>query len=177
MALLIRTDSKPEALAPAVRAAVRSIDPDLAVSALRPFREVFWNSIASRTMALTWMAVFALMALILAAIGIYGVVTGAVARRTREFGIRMALGADGQDLLRMAVRQGMVPVLAGVGIGLAGATALTRLLESKMPGITAVDAPVFAAAAAVLILVALAASYVPARRAVRLDPMAALRSE
>ena len=177
MTLVVRGDTHPEALAGPVRAVIRAIDPDQPVAAIRTFRDVYWGSLAPRGMALVWMGIFAALALILAATGIYGVVAASVARRTREFGIRMALGAGRPDLLRMALRQAMMPVLTGVALGLAGAAALTSLLEGLIYGITAQDLPTFACAAVLLMLIALAASYIPARRAVALDPVAALRRE
>lgn len=146
MTLLVSTESNPEALAATLRAAVRSIDPEQPVASIRTFRDVYWGSLAPRSMAV-WMGIFAALALILAALGIYGVVSASVARRTKEFGIRVALGADGPALLKMAVRQGMMPVVLGIAIGLAGAAALTRLLENQMYGITARDLPTFLGAA------------------------------
>lgn len=177
MTLLVRADSNPEALAASVRAAVRSLDPDQPVASIRTFRDVYWGSLAPRGIALVWMGIFAALVLILAAVGIYGVVAGSVARRTREFGVRVALGADRPALLKMAVRQGMMPVILGIVIGLVGAAAFTQVLESQMYGITVRDLPAFASAVVLLLLIALAACYIPARRAVALDPVSALRCE
>ena len=114
---------------------------------------------------------------ILAGVGIYGVTAASVARRTRELGIRVALGADGRALLRMVLRQGITPVVWGIGIGLAGAAALTHLLASQLYGITGKDLPSFGGASLLLLVVAVAACYLPARRAVTADPVTALRCE
>jgi putative ABC transport system permease protein len=120
---------------------------------------------------------FGLLALALAAIGIYGVMAYSVSQRTREIGIRMALGAQARDVLSLVVRQGMVLALAGLGLGLAGAVVLTRLMSSVLVGVSATDAATFIIVSLLLALVVFVACYIPARRATRVDPMAALRRE
>jgi putative ABC transport system permease protein len=121
------------------------------------------------------LAIFAVTALVMAAVGIYGVLAYAVSRRTQEIGIRMALGAQTRDVFRLIGREGLVLVLMGIGIGLAGALSLTRLMSSLLFGVSSTDATTFAAVPAVLAAVALLACYLPARRAARVDPTVALR--
>jgi putative ABC transport system permease protein len=176
-ALLVRTAGDPARLAGSVRAAIREIDPALAVFGLEPFTETVSRSVSERRFTMLVLGLLAAVALALAAIGIHGVLSCIVAERTREIGIRLALGAEPQRVRRLVVSQAMV--LAGIGtiVGLAAAFALTRSMARLLFDVTATDPATFAAIPAVLVLVALAASYVPVRRATRVDPMVALRAE
>jgi predicted permease len=178
MTLVVRTDSEdPSGLAASLRSAVQQVDSDIPLSDVRTMNQVVAASVAQRRFNMMLLGVFAALALVLSAVGIFGVVNYSVTQRTHEIGIRMALGAQGRDVLRMVVGQGMRPVLVGVGIGLAAAFALTRVMSSLLYGVSATDPLTFFAVALVLAAVALLACYVPARRAMRVDPMVALRYE
>jgi putative ABC transport system permease protein len=177
MTLLLRGDVNPLGLTGAVRRAVFTIDKDLPISDVEPLDEVLSDSVAGRRFSVLLLALFAAGALALAAVGIYGVISYSVTQRTCEFGIRVALGAQPGDVLGLVLRQSMLLVALGTAIGLAAAFALTRLLATLLFGVSATDLPTFAAVSLVLMGVALAASFIPARRATRTDPMIALRSE
>ena len=177
MILMVRTDSNPTALASAIRKEVWAIDKDVPVADVQTLAQVISESLATRRSTMLLLAAFAGLALLLGSIGIYGVVTYAVSQRTHEIGIRIALGAQMSDVLRLVIRNGMVLVLAGVGIGLAGAFALTRLMSTLLFEVRSTDALTFAIVSALLIAVALLACYLPARRATRVDPLVALRYE
>ena len=177
LSLAVRTTVEPESLAGAVRGAVLALDKNQPVYDVRTMDDVRSASVAGRRMVVILFGVFAVLALLLAAIGIYGVLSYAVAQRTHEIGIRVALGARRMDVLRLVVGQGMRLVMLGVGLGVAGAFAVTRLLESLLFGVSATDPATFAGVAAILSAVALLACYIPARRATRVDPMVALRYE
>jgi predicted permease len=175
MALVIKTQLDPVTIVPQVRAAVQGIDAEQAISDVRTLDQWVSQSLQTRRTPTTLLAVFGAVALVLAAIGIYGVLAFAVAQRVREFGIRHALGADSASILALVLSQGLRTAGLGVVIGIAGSLALTRYVQSLLYGVTRYDPLVFAAVATALLAVAAAACYIPARRATRVDPMVALR--
>jgi len=175
--LAIRVDGDPMALAESVRKAVWAVDPLQPVANLRPLQTLLDEEVAARSVQSSLLAGFAALALVLASLGIYGVLSYTVAQRRREIGIRMALGAPAGEVVRMVVRQGLVLWAIGIAIGLAAALALTRALSSLLYGISATDPATFAAGAAALGLVAAVASWLPARQAARVDPMITLKAD
>jgi putative ABC transport system permease protein len=177
MTMVVRTQSDPATMARAVERQIWKVDPQLPVTKVETMKEVAADSFAARRFNMSLLSIFAVLALVLAAVGIYGVMSYAVTQRTQEIGIRMALGARTIDVLRLIIRNGMTLILIGVGIGLAGAVALTRLLTTLLFGVTPTDTLTFVAVSATLIIVALLACYLPARRATKVDPLVALRYE
>jgi predicted permease len=177
MDLVIRTAGDPTASAGAIREAVRGLDRNVPISRVQSMERIVATSIASRRFSTTMLVTFAAVALALAGIGIYGVISYAVSQRTFEIGLRMALGAQRMEVLRLMMAHGMRMAVLGLAIGLAGALAITRLLASLLVGVTTMDPVTFAVVIAVLLAVALLACYVPARRATTVDPMEALRTE
>ncbi|HJQ25183.1 MAG TPA: ABC transporter permease [Blastocatellia bacterium] len=177
MFLAVRTNGKPLALADSVRREVAALDKDLAVADLRSLDKAAGAALAGQRFTLLLVSLFAVTALILAAVGIYGVMAYLVAQRTHEIGIRMALGAQTGNVLQIVIGQGMRMALAGIITGLGAAVALTRLMASLLFGVAPTDLLTFVGIALLLVLVALLACYVPARRASRTDPMVALRYE
>ncbi len=175
--LVIRTQGDPLSLVGGVRKEVNALDPDQPIAAIRPMTEWVAMSAAGARYRTTLLGLFALLAMILAATGIYGVMSYSVAQRTQEIGVRMALGARPLDVLKLVVRQGMMLALIGVVVGLAGALALTRVMSSLLFGVTERDPITFVAVAALLIVVAFISCFVPAHRATRVDPLIALRCE
>jgi putative ABC transport system permease protein len=176
--LVVRTDAvDPASMSSALRGAVAEMDKEQLIWQTRTLDQIVSSSVARRRFNMTLLGLFASVALLLAALGLYGVMAYSVTRRTHEIGIRMALGARGWDVLRMVVGQGMRLALVGVGLGLVAAYAVTRVLASLLYGVTATDPLTFAGLAALLACVAFLASYLPARRATKVDPMVALRYE
>ncbi|MBC7929721.1 MAG: ABC transporter permease [Rubrivivax sp.] len=176
--LVIRTATgEPLSIVPAVREAIREIDPYQPLSNIRTMDEVLGRETAQRRTGMILLTAFAALALLLSALGIYGVLSYFVVQHTQELGVRMALGATARDVLKLVVGKGMSLALIGVAIGLAGAFALTRLMQSLLYGVNATDPLTFGAIALLLALVALLACLIPARRATRVDPMVALRYE
>ncbi|HEY0003633.1 MAG TPA: ABC transporter permease [Pyrinomonadaceae bacterium] len=177
MTLTIRTTTDPTSLVAAVRQQVKELDPEQPLINVWTMEEVISRAVWQPRLYAILFGVFAGVALILASVGIYGVMSYAVTQRTHEIGIRMALGAQARDVLKMVLGQGLVLVLIGVAVGLGGAFALTRLMASLLYGVSATDPATFSAIALLLIGVALLACYIPARRAMKVDPMVALRYE
>ena len=175
MALVVKTPLDPQTLVPQVRAAVRGIDPEQPIADVRTMDQWIARSLETRRTPMALLAIFGAVALVLSAIGIYGVLAFGVAQRVREFGIRQALGADRRMILSLVLTQGLKTAGVGIVLGLFASIALSRLLQSQLFGVGAHDPVVFAAVTALLFVVALAACYIPARRATRIDPMVALR--
>jgi predicted permease len=167
----------PESVFPSIRRTLRQLDSDMVVDGLRPMEQAVADSIAQQRFAMMLFAIFAGVALLLAGIGIYGVLSYIVGQRTREVGIRMALGAQKGDVVWAVLRDGAGMTLPGVGIGLVVALGLTRLMSALLFGVEPTDVITFASVALLLCVVALLACYLPARRAAKLDPMQALRSD
>jgi putative ABC transport system permease protein len=177
MALMIRTAGRPDAVAAAVRREVQALDPGQPVYSVRTLPAVMSEAVATPRFRTSLLGVFAALALALAVVGIYGVMSYAVTRRTHEFGIRMALGAQGKDVLKLVVGHGMALALAGVLLGLVASFALTRLMSGLLYGVTPTDPLTFACVSLLLVAVALAACLIPALRASKVDPLVALRYE
>jgi putative ABC transport system permease protein len=177
MSMVVRTDEDPERLGAAVTAAIRAVDPEQPVFSVMSMERVIENASAERRISMVLLLLFAGMALLLSALGIYGVMAYTTTQRRHEIGIRLALGAGTPDVLRLVVGQGMRLVLLGLGAGLLGAWVLSRALASQLYGITAQDPVTYASVALLLGTVALLATWVPARRATRVDPMISLRVE
>jgi putative ABC transport system permease protein len=177
MNLIVKSGVGVAALSAAIREVIAGIDKDQPISVTSTMNQLVSDSIATRRITLVLLGLFSGLALILAAIGIYGVISYSVAQRTHEIGIRSALGAQRGDLMQMILKQGIKSAAAGIGIGLAAALGLTRLMKSLLFGVGAMDPVTFISVAMLLLLVALAASYIPARRAMRVDPLVALKYE
>jgi predicted permease len=177
VAVVLRTEGDPTAVMESVRRAVEEVDSREVVYNVQTMDEVVSNSFAARRLSMILLGVFAALALVLACVGIYGVISYLVGQRTHEIGVRMALGAQRNDVLQMVIGYGAKMALIGVAIGIGAALGLTRLMANQLFGVSAHDPLTFAGVAMLLILVAVAACYIPARRAMRVDPVVALRHE
>jgi ABC-type antimicrobial peptide transport system permease subunit len=175
--IVIRTDGDPMAALPVLKRETKSIDPHLAVSQARTVENVFNESLARRRFSMTLIAIFAVSALVLAMVGLYGVIALSVSQRRREIGVRMALGARPSDVLRLMLSDGLRITAAGVAIGLAGAIAASRFLTSLLYDVSPTNATIYAVATGAIALVTLVATFIPARRATRVDPTSALRAD
>jgi ABC-type antimicrobial peptide transport system permease subunit len=177
MFLVVRTSSDAAGLSGAVIREIHDVDPNVAVYGIRTMQDLLYKSLARQRFASTMLGAFAAFALLLAAVGIYGVMSYLVTQSTRDIGVRVALGARPGNILGLVVRQGMVLAAIGILAGLLGAAALTRVMASLLFGVRATDAATFGAVTVMLTAVAFAAAVVPARRATRVDPIVALREE
>jgi putative ABC transport system permease protein len=177
LSMTVRVAGDPLALAPPIRREIEVLDPDVPMADIRLMDDYVAEAVASTRFTLTLISAFAAMALVLASIGLYGVISYSVRQRTREIGVRIAFGADESDIVRLVVGRGMVLGLAGVGAGIVAALASTRTVSSLLYGVSAIDPITFLGIPLVLVAVTAVASYVPARRAMRVDPVEALRDE
>ncbi|MBA3258132.1 MAG: FtsX-like permease family protein [Gemmatimonadales bacterium] len=177
MTLVVRTAGDPLSLAGAVRAEVRGIDAEQPVYEIQSMDQLLSTMVAQRRFSMTLLGSLAGLALLLGLVGVYGVTSYLVTQRTREVGLRLALGAEPGQLVRMVVRQGMSVAAVGIGIGLLGALAVARLMAGLLSGVGPTDIATLVTVTALLALATLLANYVPARRAARVDPLVALRSE
>jgi putative ABC transport system permease protein len=177
LSFVVRTDGDPARLMSHVRSLIRRVDANVGIDAMLPMEQLAASSLTRQRFYAVVMGVFAAIAAFLSAVGIYGVLAYAVGQRTREFGVRMALGARSRDVLAMVLRQGLRLTSIGIGIGLAGAMALARYVEGMLYGVTPLDPLTYVATIALFAVVASTASFLPARRATRIDPMTALRYE
>jgi putative ABC transport system permease protein len=177
MTLMVRTAADPDLLAGPLSKEMRALNKEVPVFSVQTMNKLIGGQLAADRMIAVLLSIFGSGALLLAAIGIYGVMAYSAAQRTREIGIRIALGAEQRDILRLILGQGMVLIVIGAGIGLALALAATRVLKSLLFGVSATDPLTFVSVVMVLVGVALLACYLPARRAMKVDPLVALRYE
>jgi putative ABC transport system permease protein len=177
MTLFLRTDGDPSQMTSAVRSEVMALDKDQPVAAIATGEELMASAVAQPQLRTLLLAIFAGVALVLAGFGVYGVMSNTVAQRTHEIGVRMALGAQQSSMLRLVVGNGMRLTLLGVSLGIGGALMLTRVMKGFLFQVTPTDPETFAAVVFFMVLVAFLASYIPARRAMRVDPVVALRYE
>jgi putative ABC transport system permease protein len=173
--LVVRTEGDPQGWVNAIRGQVPAIDPDQSVSDIRTMNEVIDASVGKRRLTMLLLVSFAGVALLLAVVGVYGVTAYSVAQRTQELGVRRALGAEGKDILRLVMKRGLGLATVGVALGASGAFALTRVMQGLLFNVSATDPAAYVVVAVLFVIVALAASYFPARRAVSVDPAVALR--
>lgn len=172
----MRTDADTQMVTSSAREILQELNPEVAPR-FETFSQIYSAALGSRKFNVVLVGFFGIMALLLAAIGVFGVMAYSVSRRTREIGVRVALGARSRDVLGMILGQGLRTILIGIAIGLAGSLLLTRTLQSMLFGVTATDPLTFAGVILILVMTALLACYLPARRAAKIDPMAALRYE
>jgi len=175
LSLVVRTAGKPAALAESVRAAIRAVDKDVSTYNLKTLNDVVSTSAAPRRVPMLLLSAFAGVAMLLAMLGIYGVTSYYVTQRTHEIGVRMALGAQIADVLKLVVRRAMLFASIGIGVGIAGAVAITRYMATLLFGVKPIDVITFVGVALMLAVVVLIACVVPARRAAKIDPLEALR--
>jgi putative ABC transport system permease protein len=176
MTVFVRAEGAPLSVLPIVKGQLKTLDADLALTRIRTGDDLVAASVAQARFRMLLLGLFATIALLLAAVGLYGVMAFSVNQRVGEIGLRMALGADRRSVMRLVLAQGMVPVAIGLVVGLAGAAALTQVMSGLLYNISPFDPLTFLAVSSVLTLVALAAIYVPARRAMGVDPLVALRN-
>jgi len=177
MDLAVKTAGEPNSYLPAIKAELRKVDNDLPLGNLATLEKLLRNSTATRRFSLGLISTFALVALALSAVGLYGVMSYGVNQRTTEIGIRMAVGAEPKDVLKLILREGLFLAFVGTLLGVAGAFALTRFLSSVLFGVSATDPAIYLAAAGLLLIVAIGACFWPARRAAAVQPLEALRYE
>ncbi|MFL5435295.1 MAG: FtsX-like permease family protein, partial [Myxococcales bacterium] len=177
MQLAVKASGDRNALAAGLRREVSALDPDQPLWSIQPLEELLGQTLQARRASMLLLAVFSGLALLLSVLGIYAMMAYAVVQRTREIGVRMALGAESGGVVRLVVRQGMRLALLGVGIGLPAALALAQLISTQLYGIASVDVPTYVGTSAVLSAAALVACWMPARVAARVDPIVALRAE
>jgi len=177
MSFTIRTAGDPMGLAPAIRGEIVSMDPTVPIARIETMERVLSSSMASDRFSMLLLALFAVIALVLASVGIYGVTSYSISQRTAEMGIRMAVGANPSDVVKLVMVSGAKLALSGVVLGLIGAAALSRIMASQLYAVGATDPLTFAGVALVLAVVALAATFVPALRAARIDPVLAIQGE
>lgn len=177
LSFVVRTDGDPARLMATMRSLIGRVDSNVGIDALLPMEQLVASSLTRQRFYAAVMGVFAAIAVLLSAVGVYGVLAYAVGQRTREFGVRTALGARSRDVLAMVLRQGLLLTSIGIGIGLAGAIALTRYIEGMLYDVKPLDPLTYVAVVVLFATVTSIASYLPARRATRIDPMTALRYE
>jgi putative ABC transport system permease protein len=177
LALVVRSERRNAGLLPSIEMALRAIAPSVPVYAVRTMDELMERAVARERVSAVILIVFAAVAIVLAAVGLYGLISHGVTERVHEIGVRMALGADRRDVVRLFLRQGLATALVGTAVGVAAALALTRFIKDLLFGVEPADPLTFAAVIAGLVVIAAAASYVPARRATRVNPVVALRME